>query len=157
MENLCSKIIDGKFQLYFRITFKEHFENMHLCHRTSFKQKSVWSFRNFLPRQTYFTKQVAMTHRNTVITHLIYLKFSFTPVCIVSSGRLFLQKENMTCLSEFQFSYNHNYVATIFKIDYRTFQNLFDLGLEYCYELFQAIKCSIANWKSSKYSRNNRF
>ena len=111
----------------------------------------------FLPRETYFTKQVVVTHRNTVITHLIYLKFSFTPVCIVPSGRRFVQKGNMTCVSELKFSCNHNYVATILKIDYRTFQNLLDLGLEYCYGLFQAIKYSIANWKSSKYSRNNRF
>ena len=72
------------------------------------------------------------------------VEFSFTPVCIVSSGRLFVQKGNMTCVSELQFSCNHNYVATILKIDYRTFQNLFDLGLEYCYGLFQAIKYSIA-------------
>ena len=46
----------------------------------------------------------------------------------------------MACVSELQFSCDHNYVATILKIDYRTFQNLFDLGPEYCYGLFQAIK-----------------
>ena len=64
----------------------------------------------------------------------------------------------MTCVNELQFSCNHNYVATILKIDYMAFQNLFDLGLEYCYGLFQAIKYSIANWKSLKYSgNNNRF
>ena len=64
----------------------------------------------------------------------------------------------MACVSEVQFNCNQNYVATILKTDYRTFQNLFDLGLEYCYGLFQAIKYSIANWKSLKYSgNNNRF
>ena len=55
----------------------------------------------------------------------------------------------MTCVSELQFSCNHNYVATILKIDYRTFQNLLDLGLEYCYGLFQAIKYSIADRRVS--------
>ena len=108
-----------------------------------------------MPRYTFFTKQVVVTHRNTVISHLIYLKFAFAAVCIAWSGRLFVHKGNMTCMSELQFSCNHNYVATILKIDYRTFQNLLDLGLEYCYGLFQAIKYSVANWKSSKYSRNN--
>ena len=93
-----------------------------------------------MPRETYFTKQVLVTLRNTVILHLIYLKFAFALVCIVSSGRLFIHKRNMTCVSELQFSCNRNYVATILKIDYRTFQNLFDIGLIYCYGLFQAIK-----------------
>ena len=130
---------------------------MHWSHCTTFKQKSIWSSRNFLPRETFFTKQVAVTHRNTVISHLIYFKFTFAPVCIAWSGRLFVHKRNMVCVSELQFSCNHNYVATVLKIDYRTFQNLLDLGLEYCYGLFQAIKYSIDNWKSLKYSRNNRF
>ena len=58
------------------------------------------------------------------------MKFAFAPVCIVSCGRLFIHQGNMTCVSELQFSRNHNYFATILKIDYRTFQNLFDLGLE---------------------------
>ena len=40
---------------------------------------SFLSFRNFLPRERCFTKQVAVTHRNTVISHLIYLKFAFAP------------------------------------------------------------------------------
>ena len=73
------------------------------------------------------------------------MKFASAPVCIVSSGRLFVHKGNMTCVSELQFSCNHNYVDTILKIDYRTFQNLFALGLEYYYGLFQAMKYSIAN------------
>ena len=51
----------------------------------------------------------------------------------------------MTCVSELQFSRNHNYVATILKIDYRIFQNLFDLGLEYGYGLFHVIKYFIAD------------
>ena len=51
----------------------------------------------------------------------------------------------MTCVSKLQFSRNHNYVGTILKNDYRTFENLFDLGLEYGYGLFQAIKYFIAN------------
>ena len=79
---------------------------------------------------------------------LKFVEFSFTPACIVSSGRLFVQKGNMTSVSELQFSCNHNYVATILKIDYRTFQNLFDLGLGCCYGLFQAITYSIANRES---------
>ena len=109
-----------------------------------------------MPRETYFTKQVAVTHRNTVISHIIYFKFALAPVCIVSIGRLFVHKGNMACMSELEFSCDDNYVVTILKIDYRgTFQNLFNLGLEYCYGLFQAIKYSVANWKSSKYSRNN--
>ena len=94
-----------------------------------------------MPRETYFTKQVAVTHRNTVISHIIYFKFALARVCIVSIGRLFVHKGNMACVSELQFR--------------GTFQNLFNLGLEYCYGLFQAIKYSNANWKSSKYSRNN--
>ena len=110
--------------------FEEYFENIGWSHRTTFKQKSIGSLRNFLPRETYCTKQVAVTHRNTVTSHLIYLKFAFAPVCIVSNGRLFVHKENMACVSELQFSCNHNYVATKLKIDYSTFQNLFDLGLE---------------------------
>ena len=131
---------------------------MHWSHCMTFKQKSVWSFHNFLPRETFFTKQVAVTHRNTVISHLIYFKFAFTAVCIAWSGRLFVHKGNMTCISELQFSCNHNYVTTILKIDYRDVQDLLDLSLEYCYGLFQAIKHSIANWKSLKYSgNNNRF
>ena len=130
---------------------------MHWNHCTTFKWKSIWSFRNFLPREMFFTKQVAVTHRNTVISHLIYLKFAFAHVCIAWSRRLFVHKGNMTCMSKLQFSCNHNYVATILKIDYMAFQNLFDLGLEYCYGLFQAIKYSIAYWKSLKYSRNNQF
>ena len=145
MITLCSRIIDDTFQLYFCIILKEHFENVDWSHRTAFRQKSVWSLCNFLPRETYFTKQVAVTHRNTVFSRLIYLKFAFTAVCIVSNGRLFVHKGNMACVSELQFNCNHNYVVTILKIDYRTLQNLFDLGLEYCYGLFQAIKCSIAN------------
>ena len=86
-------------------------------------------------------------HKNTVISHMIYLKLAFAPVCIVSSGRLFVHKGNMACVGELQFSCNHNYVTAILKIDYRTFQNLFNLGLEYCasYGLFQAIKYSTAN------------
>ena len=52
-----------------------------------------------MPRGTYFIEQVAVTHRNTVITHLIYLKFAFAPVCIVSSGRLFVHEGNMTRFS----------------------------------------------------------
>ena len=71
----------------------------------------------FLPRETYFTKQVVATHRKTVITHLTYLKKNFTPVCIVPSGRRFVQIGNMTCVSELKFSCNHNYVATILKTD----------------------------------------
>ena len=50
----------------------------------------------------------------------------------------------MTGVSKLQFSHNHNYVATFLKIDYKTFHNLFDLGLEYCYGLFQTKKYSIA-------------
>ena len=130
---------------------------MHLCHRTTLKEKSIWSFRNFLSRGTYFTEQVAVTHRNSVISHPIYLKFAFAPVCIVSCGRFFVHEGNMTCVSEQQFSRNDCYFATIMKIDYRIFQNLFDLGLEYGYGLFQVIKYFIADWKSSKYSRNNWF
>ena len=110
---------------------------MHWSLCTTSKQKSIWSFRNFLPRDTFFTKEVAVAHRNTVILHLIYLKFAFAPVRIAWSGRLFLHKRNMTCVSELKFSCNHNYVATILKIDYRTFQNLLDLGLECCYGLFK--------------------
>ena len=105
----------------------------------------------------YFTKQVEVTHRNTFISHLIYLEFALAPACIVSSGKLFVHKGNMTCLSELQLSCNHNFVATIVKIDYRNFQNLFDLGLESFYGLFQAIKYSIANCKSLKCSRNDQF
>ena len=109
-----------------------------------------------MPRETFFTKQVAVTHRNTVISHLIYFKFTFAPVYIAWSGRLFVHKGNKTCMSELQFSCNHNYVTTILKIDCRTFQNLLYLGLEYCYG-FKAKKYSIANWKTLKYSRYNWF
>ena len=49
MITLCSKTIDGTFQLHFQIKLKE---------------------------------QSVVTHRNTVISHLIYLKFAFAPVCI---------------------------------------------------------------------------
>ena len=158
MITLCSKIIDGTFQLYYRIILKEHFENMHWSHRTTFT--TVWSFRNFLPREMYFTKKVAVTHRNTVISHLIYMKFAFTPVCVVSSGRLFFHKGDILA----RVSCNLIVITTTswlyWYIEdwYRTFQKLCDLGLEYCYGLFQAIKYSIANWKSLKYSgNNNRF
>ena len=72
-------------------------------------------------------------------------KICLYSVCIVSRGRLLVQKGNTTCVNELQFSCNHNCVATTLNIDYRTFQNLFSLSLEYCYELFQAIKCSVAN------------
>ena len=151
MITLCSKIIDGTFQLYYRIILKEHFENMQWSHRTTFT--TVWSFRNFLPREMYFTKKVAVTQRNTIISHLIYVKFAFAPVCFVSSGRLFFHKGNMTCKSELQ--RRPHYIEDW----YRNFQKLYDLGLEYCYGLFQAIKYPIGNWKSSKYSTssNNRF
>ena len=117
MRTLCSKIIDGKFQLYFRIIFKEHFE---ICTGVTARLSSRNLFDHFLiflPRETYFTKQVVATHRKTVITHLTYLKKNFTPVCIVPSGRRFVQIGNMTCVSELKFSCNHNYVATILKID----------------------------------------
>ena len=112
-----------------------------------------------MPKETYFAKLVAVAHRNTVISHLIYLKFALVLVCIVSSGRLFFHAGSMTCVSGLHFNCNHNYLPTILKIDYRNFQNLFDVGLEYCYELFQAMKYSIANWKSSKCSTsgNNQF
>ena len=100
-----------------------------------------------LPSGTYFTKQITVTHRNTFISHIIYLEFAFTPVCIVSDRRLFVHKGNLSCMSELRFSRNHNYVTAILKIDYRAFQNLLDLGLEYCYRLL----------KSSKYRRNIRF
>ena len=64
---------------------------------------------------------------------MIYLEFAFTPVCIVSDRRLFVHKGNLSCMSELQFSRYHNYVTAILKTDYRTFQNLSDLRLEYCY------------------------
>ena len=64
---------------------------------------------------------------------MIYLKLAFTPVCFVSDRRLFVHKGNLSCMSELQFSRNHNYVTAILKTDYTTFQNLFDLRLEYCY------------------------
>ena len=96
---------------------------MHQSHRTTFKQKSVWSFHNFLPRDMYFTTKVAVTHRNTIISHLIYMKFAFAPLCVVSSGRLFFHKGNMTCESELQFNCNHNDVPTIVKIDIGLFKN----------------------------------
>ena len=98
-----------------------------------------------MPRETFFIKQVAVTHSNTDISHLSYLKFAFAPILIAGSGRLFVHKGNMACVSELQFSCNQSYIATILKIDYRTFQNLLDLGLEYCYGLYQVIKYSIAN------------
>ena len=99
MITLCSKTIDGTFQLHFQIKLKE---------------------------------QSVVTHRNTVISHLIYLKFAFAPVCIVSSGRLFVHKGKITCASELQFSCNHKYIVAILKSDYRTFPDLFDLSLEHC-------------------------
>ena len=123
MITLCSKIIDGTFQLYYQIILKEHFKRMHWSHRTAFKQKSVSSFRNFLSREMYFTKKVAVTHRNTVISHLIYMKFALAPVCVVSSGRLSFHKGNMTCESELQFNCNRNNVPTISKIDIGLFKN----------------------------------
>ena len=78
---------------------------------------------------------------------MIYFEFAFTTVCIVSDRRLFVHKGNLSCMSELQFSRNHNYVPAILKTDYRTFQNLFNLQLEFCYGLL----------KSSKYRRNIRF
>ena len=35
-------------------------------------------------KDTFFTKQVAVTLKNTVISHLIYLKFAFAPVCSIA-------------------------------------------------------------------------
>ena len=66
---------------------------------------------------------------------MIYLEFAFTPVCIVSDRRLFVLKGNLSCKSELQFSRSHNYVTAILKTDYRAFENLMDLGLEYFYGL----------------------
>ena len=71
----------------------------------------------------YFTKQVAITHRNTVNSHLIYMKFAFAPICIVSSGTVFFHKVNMTCEIELQFNCNHKDVPTILKIDIGLFKN----------------------------------
>ena len=88
---------------------------------------------NFLRRKIYFSKKVAVTHRNTIISHLVYMKFVLPPVCVVSMGRLSFHKGNMICKTELQFNCNH------------TDLKLCDLSLEYCYGLFQAIKYSIAN------------
>ena len=110
-------------------------------------EKAVWLFRNFLPSGTYFTKQITVTHKK-----YFYFTYDLLVICfyafvyIVSGRRLFLHKGNLYCMSELQFSCNHNYTA-ILKTDYRTFQNLFHLVLEYCYGLL----------KNSKYRRNIRF
>ena len=71
----------------------------------------------------YFTKKVAVTYRNTVISHFIYMRFAFAPVGIVSSGRLFFHKGNMVCESELQFNCNHNDVPTKLKINIGLFKN----------------------------------
>ena len=71
----------------------------------------------------YFTKKVAVTQKNTVISHLIYMKFAFPPVCIVSNGRLFFRKRNMTCESELRFNCNYNDVPTILKTEIGLFKN----------------------------------
>ena len=119
--------------MHFNYTSKLYLKNISkICIGVTARLSSRNLFDHFVTsRETYFTKQVAVTHRNTVISLLIYLEFAFAPVCIVSTGRLFVHKGNMACVSELQFSCNHNYVATILKIDYRTFQNLFNLGLEH--------------------------
>ena len=56
----------------------------------------------------------------------------------------------MSCVSEPQFSRYHICVTAILKIDYRASQNQFDLGLTYCYGLFQTVEYFTAKWKSSK-------
>ena len=71
----------------------------------------------------YFSKKVVVTHRNTVNSHLIYMKFASAHVCIVSSERVFFHKGNMTCESELQFNCNHKDVPTILKIDIGLFKN----------------------------------
>ena len=71
---------------------------------------------------------------------MIYLKSAFIPVCIVSDRSLFVHKGNLSCRSELQFSRNPKHATAILKTDYRTFQNLFDLRLEYCYGLLKSSK-----------------
>ena len=51
----------------------------------------------------------------------------------------------MSCVSERQFSRYHICVTAILKTDYRASQNQFDLGLTYCYGLFQTVKYFTAN------------
>ena len=119
--------------MHFNYTSKLYLKNISkICIGVTARLSSRNLFDHFVTsRETYFTKQVAVTHRNTVISLLIYLEFAFAPVCIVSTGKLFVHKGNMASVSELQFSCNHNYVATILKIDCKTFQNLFNLSLEY--------------------------
>ena len=151
------KIIDSIFQLYLRIILRKNISKIRIGVTTRLSSRNLFNHFVIFCQGRRILLNRLQWHRNTVISHLIYLKFAFAPVCIASSGRLFVHKGNMTCVSKLQFSCNHNYVATILKIDYKNFQNLFDLGLEHYYRLFQAIKYSIANWKNSKDSRNNRF
>ena len=93
------RLLNRTIQLYFQIILKYHFENMHWSHCMTLKQKSIWSFRGFLAREMFFTKHVPVAHRNTVISHLIYLKFAFTPVCIAWSGRLLVHKRNLVLIT----------------------------------------------------------
>ena len=104
-----------------------------------YDEKLVWLF------CIIFAEWHKVTHRGTSISHVIYFEFAFTPVCIVSNRSLFVRKENLSCMSELQFSHNHNYVTNILKNDYRAFQNLLDSGLEYCYGLLKSSKL-MAKW-----------
>ena len=45
--------MEGTFQLYFQIILKEHFENMHWCHRTTLA----------LPGFPMFSGVIEMEHR----------------------------------------------------------------------------------------------
>ena len=82
------------------------------------RRKLFDHFAIFCQGRCILLKKVAVTHRNTVISHLIYMKFSFASVCVVSSGRLFFHKGNIDLReSELQFNCDHNDVPTILKID----------------------------------------